>query len=151
MAEESLESIFSRLNAEKKTGELLQLPVGFYKQCGIIILEKIKEEQKNNAQRMLDALVAKRAQKILVYAAYGRQLPQPVPTEDEDLYKKARELIGPKTHGKIKKIRIIAEVPELLTPGGRRLGPYSKNQIIETDNTEDLAYMLNNKIGETIN
>lgn len=109
------------------------------------------EKQKENAQRLLSALKNRRIQKVLIYLAYGRGLPHPVPEEEEELYAEIKKVLekGSKI-AKSRKIKILAQIPEILTPKGYKIGPYTQNQIVETDNEADIAFIISNKIGETI-
>lgn len=145
----SAEDIFSRLSEEKKTGDLLPLPEDLYSKIEANRLpDKTQEE---NRQRLVATLRARRTQKILTYIAYGRKLPKPVPDEEEKLYiriKKTIEEDGATPASP--KIKILVSAPELMTPEGRKVGPFEKNTIVEIGNRQDLEFLLKNKIGEAI-
>jgi hypothetical protein len=52
---------------------------------------------------------------------------------------------------KTKKVLIKNDTPELITPEGKKLGPFRKDQYIDIQDVEnDLDFILKNKIGELI-
>jgi hypothetical protein len=144
--EDDISIIFSKFSEEKKTGELLPLPIDFYSRYG----NNTNDESRENKNKTISALKAKRMQKILVYLAYGRPLPQQVPEEEKHIYQEIKKLISQKTKEDTKKLKILIKIPEIITPEGQKIGPYEKNQIIETSNNSNVEYILKNKIGEII-
>ena len=135
------EEIFAILEKERKTGELLQLDKDFYKnktggekEQDLYGSDKLKE----NRKRLMEALKARRLQKILTYIAYGRTLPSPIPEEEE-------------RHGhKAEQIKIISDMPELVTPDGKKIGPFEKGRIINVESDKDMKFLIENKIGERV-
>lgn len=141
--------LFSKLSAEKKTGELLPLSQDIYK-------TENEEQQGNDTthseskDKIINALRARRLQKILTYIAYGRTLPHQIPEEEERLYIHIKKIIEEESNSiKSTKIRITADTPELITTEGRKLGPFDKNTVIDIENQQDLEFLIKNKIGET--
>ena len=148
------EEIFAILEKERKTGELLQLDRDFYKNS--IKAEKDPylygpDKLKENRKRLLDALRARRLQKILTYIAYGRQLPNSMPEEEERLYIRINNIIKEEQHGqKTEQIKIISDMPELVTPDGKKIGPFEKGRIINVESDKDMKFLIENKIGERV-
>lgn len=151
----STEELFTALNEEKKTGELLPLNKDLYK--------KVEAEEKEdppgdsarhreNKKKLLNMLKARRTQKILTYIAYGRNLPHPVPEEEERLYIRIKKIIEEESGSpKTTKIRVVVDTPEIITAEGKKLGPFGKNTVVEVEDQQDLEFLIKNKIGETTN
>ncbi|MFP3278733.1 MAG: hypothetical protein RXP92_00235 [Candidatus Micrarchaeota archaeon] len=157
MEEITPEVIFSKLQAERKTGELLPLPADFYEQ----IDKEIENLKKNpnmeskqyleNFMKLVNQLKEKRMQKVLIYLAYNKQLPQPIPRFEENLFKRIKAIINEESKpSQVKRIKINLDIPEIITPEGNKIGPFSKDQIIEIDDSKEIEYILQNKIGELI-
>lgn len=150
------EEIFKRLQEEKKTGELLPLPGDFYKQAESNQNKTQNNDQDwtrevENTQRLIKNLKEKRTQKILIYLAYGKPLPSQVPTEEEALYRQIQQILNksaPKE--KIKQLKMLANLPEIITTKGNKIGPFKQNQIVEVSSTDDVEFIINNKLGEII-
>ena len=149
--------LFTKLQEEKKTGELLQLQSDYY-----VKLDKYAETKKDNLFengkdkeniiKILSFLKKRRIQKILVYLAYEKPLPSQIPIEEEDLYNQIKKILN-KEHvsNSVTKIRINVQVPEIITKEGTKLGPYKQNEIVELNKEEDIKFILSNKIGEIAN
>ena len=149
--------LFTKLQEEKKTGELLQLQSDYY-----VKLDKYAETKKDNLFengkdkeniiKILSSLKKRRIQKILVYLAYEKPLPSQIPIEEEDLYNQIKKILN-KEHvsNSVTKIRINVQVPEIITKEGTKLGPYKQNEIVELNKEEDIKFILSNKIGEIAN
>jgi GINS complex subunit Sld5. len=157
MEEITPEVIFSKLQAERKTGELLPLPVDFYEQIDKEI-ENLKKNQSvegkqylENFTRLVNQLRERRTQKLLIYLAYNKQLPQPIPRSEENLFKKIKAIMNEETKSvQAKRIKINLDIPEIITPDGNKIGPFSKDQIIEINDDKQIEYILRNKIGELV-
>lgn len=150
------EELFSKLSEEKKTGELLPLPETLYEVAETPPPEDQTPDgnlkQQENKKRILAALRARRIQKILTYIAFGRNLPHPIPKEEERLYIRIKRIVEEGNEGhKTTKIKVLVNTPELTTPEGKRIGPFEKNMLIEVENQQDLEFLIKNKIGETAN
>jgi len=148
--ENEAEVLFAKLSAERKTGELLQLPEDFFEKASAAPGAREPDVQANN-DKLLNTLKAKRIQKLLIYLAYDRPLPHPIPYEEEILYKEIKSLLdNGGASRKTRRIRVLADVPELVTPNGDKLGPYRRDEIIETSKESDAQFILKNKIGEIV-
>ncbi len=147
-----IDSLFRLLNEEKKSGELHTLPRDFY--------SSIEKELQNNAftqteqqntRTTLDALKQKRRQKLLIYLAYDKTLPTPVPEEENRVYKEVLALLGAGTPTlKTAKIKIAIKIPEVITTTGNTIGPYQEGEIITVNDPSDAEFIINNKIGKKI-
>ncbi|MEM3791467.1 MAG: hypothetical protein QXL16_01935 [Candidatus Micrarchaeaceae archaeon] len=120
------------LKQEKSTGELLSLDSDFYSSFD---LKGATEEERKNIEYLLQLIKEKRLQKILVYIAYNKPLPGTVPKEEESLYNRIVEIIKENrgSEKRIKRIKVIKDVPEIVVPSGEKIGPFSKGQIIELE------------------
>lgn len=151
-AENSAEVLFVRLDAERKTGELLQLPKDFYEE-----IERhngntdLTDKHVQNVKKTLEMLKTKRMQKILIYLAYGKSLPSQVPVEEENIYNEIKRILNKEiVLQKTTKIRIITKIPEIITTSGQKIGPFEIGEVISSDKAKDIPFILNNKIGEII-
>jgi hypothetical protein len=150
--------LFSTLNEEREKGALAPLPKEFYSEATLFI-ENMggdapggKVKQVSNARRMLHELKEKRRQKLLIYLAYDKPLPQPVPDEEEALYNEIRRILNRTAEGseRTARIKILADVPEILTSEGKKIGPYKQGAVVEMPRGADAEFVLKNKIGELI-
>ena len=149
------ETIFSRVQTEKVTGELQPLQKDFYVQAVVFIntLEKEptteKAKQAENTKRMIAILRERRKQKLLVYLAYDRPLPQQMPEEEEVLYNEIIKLLTKDIpNSKLSRLKITTNIPEVITAEGRKIGPYRQGEVIEVSNSGDAEFIVKNKIGE---
>ena len=158
---EKLEDLFNKLAAEKKTRELLPLPSNFYESIIIIDSEEIEKKEdineenlNKNLEKLINNIKKIRTQKILLYLAYDRRLPSPIPKKEENLYIYIKDIINSSSFNiKNNKIKINNNTPELITPEGNKIGPFKKGQYIEIqdiDNKNEVDFILKNKIGELI-
>ncbi|MGC9099061.1 MAG: hypothetical protein ACP5HW_00740 [Candidatus Micrarchaeia archaeon] len=157
MEEITAEILFDNLQKEKKTGELLPLPTNFYDivESTLAKLEASSNEENKqfveNFKKLLSQLKERRLQKVLIYLAYNKQLPQPTPKKEEEIYNKIKSIIGMDITARAsKKIKINMDLPEVITPSGKKIGPFSKGQIVEIDESSTIDFILQNKIGEII-
>ncbi len=151
------ETIFSKLQTEKVTGELQPLQKDFYSQASVFINTLEREntsenaKQLENTRRMLAILRERRKQKLLVYLAYDRQLPSQVPDEEEYLYNEISKLLTKDIpNSKLSRLKITTDIPEVITAEGRKIGPFKVGEVIEVSNSGDAEFIVKNKIGETI-
>ena len=155
MEEVTPELIFKKLNEERISGEIKLLNEDFYTKVRMCI-EKLSRDRSTaneteNARRMFSSLVEKRKQKLLLYLAYNKPLPKPIPREEEDLYTEMQKILSSETsETKITKIKVMAELPEIVTPYGKKLGPYKSGDVLEIYDDKDAVFLLNNKIGEKV-
>ncbi|MCL5008645.1 MAG: hypothetical protein M1156_02010 [Candidatus Marsarchaeota archaeon] len=147
----AIELLYGKLSEERRTGELLVLPSNFYATIQENINSGSTEEIKDNYNKLLNNLKTKRIQKLLIYLAYGRQPPKPIPLEEEALFVDIKRLLEKKEPMQGVHIRISADVPEIITSNGNKLGPYKKNEIITVQDDADIQFILKNNIGETTN
>lgn len=150
------EFLFLKLAEERAQGELSPLPKDFYSEASKFIdgmtTAGSDAKQTQNVQKILRDIREKRRQKLVVYLAYNRPLPQPVPVEEEALYNEIRRILNEtaESNARTARLRILSDVPEILTTEGRRIGPYKQGEIIEMAAGADAEFMLKNKIGELV-
>jgi hypothetical protein len=150
------EMLFSKLNEEKNRGELMPLQKEFYTSAAEFV-QKLESEsagqqnqkQAENTRRLIESLKEKRRQKLLIYLAYEKPLPQQVPEEEEALYNEIRKILNKdRDVSKVATVKILTDVPEVITSEGRKVGPYKQGDVIEVPNSSDVEFMVKNKIGE---
>ncbi len=152
--------LFDVFQEEKKKGDIQPLAKDFYidaleyikklEQGGNGSVETIKKIE--NFKKLLVGLKERRRQKLLIYLAYNKSLPEKIPFDDEQLYIKLKNTLNEQNSGEIKllKLKINSDIPQIITPNGSKLGPFNQNQIIEVNNHVDLEFLINNKVGEII-
>ncbi|MEM3181030.1 MAG: hypothetical protein QW091_02305 [Candidatus Micrarchaeaceae archaeon] len=154
MTEVSAEILFDKLSAEKSTGELNPLTADFYYKAEQYIALLANTDKSSvevvNAQKMLSQLKEKRKQKILVYLAFGKPLPKPIPEEEETLYNEILQILSNSADVKTTRLKILADLPEIMTPEGKKLGPFKNGEVIEVTDVKDASFIVNNKIGEKV-
>ncbi len=90
-------------------------------------------------------------QKILVYMAYGKELPGQMPDEEEAVYRQILTLLNKEaTAPKTAKIKILIKIPEIITTKGNKIGPYNEGEVIQPEDPTDIEFIINNRIGEVI-
>ncbi|MDE1855051.1 MAG: hypothetical protein KGH57_01890 [Candidatus Micrarchaeota archaeon] len=154
----SAEFLFSVLQQEKATGELQQLQQDFYIQADKYVASlsgkhrsEEDERQAENTKRMLASLLEKRKQKILLYIAYNKPLPASVPVEEEKLFNDIRGVLTKDDSiTKISKMRITSDIPEVFTTEGRKIGPFRQGEVVEVSDSNDIEFIIKNKIGEIV-
>ncbi len=152
------ELLFSALQKEKSTGELMPLQQDFYAEVERFLsaLEaKMRDvESRNtaeNARNVFAALRERRKQKLLLYIAYGKQLPTSLPIEEEGLYNEIINVLNQTAQRpKPTRLRILADVPEVLTKTGKKIGPYKRGEVVELFDSSDAEFVAENKIGEVV-
>ena len=165
MAENNLtyETLWQVLQKEKQTNEIQVVGKTFYNDISEFIktLEKDKTEEneqiKNNTIRLSNDLYERRKQKILVYVAYNRQLPQPLPLEETNFYNKTMESFKSNQftyylskESKKAMFESLYDIPEMLLPSGNKIGPLTKNQTVAIENTDDAIFLINNALCKKI-
>jgi DNA replication initiation complex subunit (GINS family) len=152
--EVTTEQLYNILQSEKKTGELLPLPKEFYKYAeqylkGLEPSSEDKPQMITNFRKLLLSIKEKRTQKLLIYIAYNKQLPTQIPEEEEDLYKKIKNILEGTDHSqKLKKLKINVDMPEIIMPNGNKIGPFKQNQIVESAAQDEVEFLINNKLCE---
>jgi DNA replication initiation complex subunit (GINS family) len=156
---------------EKQTNQLLLIPRTFYSDSLEFVntLKTTKDVNLllvDNTIKVLSDLFEKRKQKIIIYAAYEKQLPQSVANVETDFYNKILLLsksekleISTKperleatkqSKANIYTLKSIKDIPEIVLPSGNKIGPLTKNQVIDTENEQDKSYLLENTICEQL-
>ena len=148
------ETVFSVLEKEKSTGELQPLNANFYKEVSEFVAsvkDSASKSELANLEKMVLQLKEKRKQKILIYIAYNRHLPEPVPEEEETLYNEIVKILNKgEKKAETAKIKILADLPEIITPEGKKLGPFKSGEVIELEDQNDINFVITNKIGEKV-
>jgi hypothetical protein len=143
---------------EKNATELQPLPNNFYKDMNEIIAKIDPQDHSNpklkeNSARLMNELIERRKQKILIYVAYKKHPPQSNLPEEEAFYTSLLEVT--KTQNFIggtksaTRLKVLNELPQISLPSGSQVGPLSKNQIIELNNREDIEYLTSNGVCES--
>ncbi len=159
--EMSYETIWQVYYKEKQTNELQLLPDFFYSDTQInSIKTDLKDEEnqkefsiKENINLLITKIFEKRKQKILIYSAYNKSLPQPIPNIELNFYNKLQELKNTyilnikQTQVNIS-LKSLDYLPEIILPSGEKIGPLKKEEIIEikSKESEDINFLINNSI-----
>jgi hypothetical protein len=103
-------------------------------------------------------LFEKRKQKIFLYLAYNKQPPPQLDGSETEFYNQLLDLTGRYRLDQGQKIksnkllRSITDIPEIVLPSGRKLGPLKKNEILDMqDSADDVKYLIGNAICENYN
>lgn len=152
--------IWTVYQKEKQTNKLTLVQKQFYSD----IEEFVKNADKStlegqaaisNAIQTVNLIVAARKKKIIIYAAYSKPLPQPIPEEERNFYNDLLNVIknyGIKNSddkledGTRKMLKVLISVPEITLPSGNRIGPLEKDQLVEIEDEDDRKYLENNKV-----
>jgi hypothetical protein len=156
----SYDFVWRMYQKEKQTNQLLQISKAFYSDIyDYLKTNALTEQQKTNMEAIILAMVEKRKQKIFLYAAYGKPLPQPISDTEQEFYNKLIELTATykinkadDANKRTKLVKSLTDVPEIILPSGSKFGPLKKNEIAELQNREnDIAYLLKNTLCEIYN
>ncbi|MCL4387969.1 DNA replication complex GINS family protein [Candidatus Marsarchaeota archaeon] len=150
------------LQKERSSNALQLLPKNFYSDIGEFIEGTKNEIAKNeeagiqiaNIERLVSEIFDKRKQKVALYVAYKKPLPNPITDIETDLYNKMMELYintkiaGPKeTKTQQNRLRVIIEkLPEVFLPSGSKIGPLEKGQLIEVQDKNDSKFLIDNSL-----
>lgn len=156
------ETLWQAAQKERQTNELQPLPKNFYEETTEFLKgfegKELGEDEattKRNTLRLLDELYERRKQKILIYVAYKRQLPQPAIQKEVDFYNSLLEQVernkinlSPSAQGPGHKhmLKSIQSLPEITLPSGKKLGPLEKGQLIEMQGEEDVKFLITSTI-----
>lgn len=135
---------------EKNTSRLTKMNDSFYNEAGELVSQTSNQEEKNNIVNTLSFLKEKRMQKILIYLAYDKAIEEAATHEETELYIKIKNLIKKNKISQSTKVKINMDVPQIITSKGNKLGPYSKNEIVEMNEGDDVKFIIENKIGDMI-
>lgn len=150
----SVNEIAVALKNEKKTGELLPLSKDFYIKTTDTLKMSGNEEtsEYSSAYKLISSLKEKRMQKLLVYLAYNKNLPQPIPSEEEDLYIQIKKIINKNVpEEKTIKVRMSKKIPQVITPSGSSIGPFEQGETVYLSDMADVKFIVDNKLGEMSN
>lgn len=155
----SYDYIWNLCQKEKQTNQLLQLSKSFYSDL-MEYMEKttLTEPQRANMEKIVVNLFEKRKQKIFLYLAYNKQPPSQIDGSELEFYNQLLGVSGkykltvvPKIKSN-KLLRSITDIPEIILPSGKKLGPLKKNEILDMQETDgmadDVRYLINNAICE---
>ena len=148
---------------EKQTNQLLPISKTFYTDAFVFIdglagKGEAETSTKTNSINILNNIFEKRRQKILIYIAYGKALPQPISSIEQELCSKVQDILkvnkldgtNIKLTDKVS-LRSLKDMPEVIMPSSNKAGPFKKNQIIEIGSQEsDIAFLLSNDICERL-
>jgi hypothetical protein len=156
----SYDYVWRILQKEKQTNQLLQTSRSFYSDLAdYLVRAQITEKQKENMEKLIASLFEKRKQKILLYVAYKKPLPQPVADSEQEFYNNlvatfdsSRLLTSIPPNKSNKLLRSLIDIPEIILPSGKKFGPHRKDEIIDLTNSEpDREYLIKNSICESYN
>lgn len=160
------ENIWETYQKERQTNQLLLLPKTFYFDA-LRFADTLEGQNplsatqgtKENALKLLDGLFNRRKQKILVYVAYNKPLPQPISNRETEFYNKILEetrankltAVPSKERGSGIELKSLKDIPAIVLPSGDKAGPFIKDQIITVKNSADnISFLLSNSICEQI-
>ncbi|MDE1834643.1 MAG: hypothetical protein KGH64_04865, partial [Candidatus Micrarchaeota archaeon] len=135
-------------------GELMPLPHDFYNQVQELLgtISNKETGEYSSVNKTISLLKEKRTQKLLVYIAYSKQLPAPLPSEEEALYIQIKKIVNSSTpEAKSIKIKVSKSIPQVITPKGNSIGPFEQNQTVFLSDISDVKFIVDNKIGEIVN
>ncbi len=134
----SYDYLWQAYQKEKQTNQLLLVPKTFYEDT----LEFISKAQANKAQdpnivenatKLLNDFFEKRKQKILIYVAYNKQLPQPISSNETEFYNRVLQTVRAERLGLAKQtknntttLKSTKDIPEIILPSGNKAGPSEK-------------------------
>ncbi|MDE1857098.1 MAG: hypothetical protein KGH98_03375 [Candidatus Micrarchaeota archaeon] len=157
----SYDLVWRIYQAENQNYELQQIPKTFYEDAAELI-ESLpsdahdtgKRGTKENAIKLIEAVHERRSQKILMYVAFGRQLPQNAPQKEAELYDRIATIKKENrlniTKGKSQQdpftLKSMRDMPEIVLPSGSRLGPLKKEQVVRVASPDDRRFLLESVI-----
>ena len=145
------EEIFSILQKEKKTGELLQLEPDFYKknqkQPGIT-----KHSRKQRRELSKDAGPSSRkenSENAELHRLWKEFASPNTGRGGKVIYIRIKNIITEEEKGAGTKLKVFEETPEIITPEGKKIGPFHKNETVEV-NKPEAEFMINNNIAKKV-
>jgi hypothetical protein len=153
----SYDYLWQAYQKEKQTNQLLLLSKTFYEDAGEFITFDGKTKgsgsaMHENASKLLSEFFDKRKQKILIYVAYNRQLPQPVSNVELEFYNKILQTVKSAKFPVQDRqplptiLKSTKDIPEIILPSGKKFGPLKKDQEIGAIDEQDKVYLLENAI-----
>jgi DNA replication initiation complex subunit (GINS family) len=155
----SYDYLWQALQKEKQTNQLLLLPRTFYEDVMGFINNKAKGSDlaaRENAPKLIAEFFERRKQKILIYIAYNKPLPQPINSNELEFYNRVLQVVkSEKLENTVQiaatpSLRSLKDIPEIMLPSGNRIGPVKKDQVISLENEQDKVYLLENAICEQV-
>jgi hypothetical protein len=148
--------LWHTLQTESKNRILNPLPVDFYKEAEALAAtttENINNNVANNITTIISKIKEIRTHKLLLYIAYKKQIQQPIPIEEQEIYEKIILYISERQP--IKKqdgstLNTIQTVPEIYLPSGGKIGPLSKGEKITIKEKNDAEFLINSLICEYV-
>jgi len=143
---------------EKQTNVLLPIAKDFYSSIiKLINTSAAMESEKANLTKLLLDLFERRKQKIMVYVAYNKPMPGQIDEQELAFYDslakitKAEKLnISEGKHNKVL-LKILKDIPQIILPSGNKIGPLTKDEVMEVETiNDDIKFLLNNTICEKI-
>lgn len=143
---------------EKQTNQLLLIPKTFYEDIVAFIggLDESNDKSvqiKANATKLLKELFELRKQKILMYVAHDKELPQPICAVESKFHTsivqtmKSSQISVDDAKGGQAALKSLVDLPEIMLPSGNKLGPLKKDQILDIKaSEEDLNFLISNSI-----
>jgi DNA replication initiation complex subunit (GINS family) len=154
----SYDYLWQAYQKEKQTNQLLLVSKTFYDDVNAFLANKtgMDPSLKENTAKLLNSFFERRKQKILIYVAYNKPLPQPVSGNEFEFYNKILQIVKSErieTYNKTGErmvLRSAKDLPEIILPSGKKFGPVKKDQIIESIDEQDKVYLLENSICEQV-
>jgi DNA replication initiation complex subunit (GINS family) len=158
----SYDYLWQAYQKEKQTNQLLLVSKTFYEDAVELINntspdKSLDPAMRENAARILSEFYEKRKQKILIYIAYNKQLPQPISNSEIEFYNKVLQAVKSEKLDLTKKgvknthvLKSLKDIPEIILPSGNKVGPLTKDQIIDTLGEQDRKYLIENTICEQL-
>ena len=154
MGDLTYEYIWQIYQKEKQTNELSILPKTFYNDAHIFI-KKLEDENekedsssiKSNTQKLINSIFERRKQKIMMYVALNKNIPS-ITEEEMEFYKKIIDLYNSSklTHQDAQDVKqqltATKDIPEILLPSGKKIGPIKKEQAVNIENVKDIDFLL---------
>ncbi|MDE1870681.1 MAG: hypothetical protein KGI06_00375 [Candidatus Micrarchaeota archaeon] len=153
--------LWQAFQKEKQTNQLLLVPKTFYEDS-IKFINDINYDSgstytKEISIKLLNDFFEKRKQKILIYVAYNKQLPQPISSNETEFYNRLLQTVKSERldftiqeKHIVSELKSIKDIPEIILPSGNKIGPLAKDQIVNTENEQDIKYLIENTICEKI-
>ena len=162
----SYDMLWQTYQKEKYSNELQAIPKTFYDEIKKD-LESLKSKNpndeeattvRNNIIKITNELHERRKQKIIIYVAYNKQLPSPIPKSELDFYIKLINVTKENKADILEKntpdggitLRAMVEIPEVFLPSGSKIGPVQKGSVIETEDTGDAKFLIDNTLCEQV-
>lgn len=162
----SYDYLWQACQKEKQTNQLLLVPKTFYEDITEYI-DSLPQSGPNGADsgvkansiKLLNEIFERRKQKILLYVAYNKQLPQPISNLELEFYNRLIEVaratrLGHQSvrQGNGTALKSLKDIPEIILPSGNKIGPLKKDQVLEMrkGSDPDIEFLTKNMICERL-